>query len=359
MDSSSIKNMTKSLPHVAEEEEETHSKFEKLISTLPKAKRWNDSLDLYQYQGFWYPFSMLQYIISIQENFKSSTNDIYVCCAPKTGCTWLKALCYAIATRDRFIMENSPLITHLPHVLIPLLEFGLATNPTNDTPLIATHLPFIALPKSVQSLQGTKMIYLCREPKDTFISLWHFMHRFKWLQQGESNETIGVLSFEKEFELFCEGKTIWGPYWDHVLGYWKESLDKPESLLFLKYEELTKDTLFYVRKLADFMGKPFSRDEEGEGVPERIVKLCSFDNLSNLEVIKNGKTQSIASLQIDNSAFFRKGKPGDWKNHLTSSMIERMDLITEEKLRGSSFKFGVSTTTSSTTNSQAKNYFVL
>ncbi|XP_055805707.1 cytosolic sulfotransferase 17-like [Solanum dulcamara] len=177
-----------------------------------------------------------------------------MCSAPKTGCTWLKVLCYAIATRDRFNMENNPLLTNLPHALIPSLEFDLAKNPNIDAqniPLIATHLPFDALPKSVQSLDGTKMIYLCREPKDTFISLWHFMQRFRWLQQGESDRATELLiSFEEEFELFCEGKTIWGPYWDHVLGYWKQSLDKPESLLFLKYEELTKDTLFYVRKLA-------------------------------------------------------------------------------------------------------------
>ncbi|CAN4078880.1 unnamed protein product [Withania somnifera] len=340
-------NMTKNLSHVAEEE--VNSKFKKLISTLPKEKRSDDSLDLYQYQGFWYPLLMLQAIISVQENFKSSPNNIYMCSAPKTGTTWLTALCYAIETRDRFNMENSPLLTNLPHVLVPSLEFDEFDVTKIPTRLIATHLPFTALPKSVQSLQGTKMIYVCREPKDTFISLWHFMQRFTWLQQGESGGAIEVLPFEKEFELFCEGKTIWGPYWDHVLGYWKESLDKPESLLFLKYEELTKDTLFYVRKLADFMGKPFSRDEEGEGVPERIVKLCSFDNLSNLEVIKNGKNRPTASMQIDNSAYFRKGKPGDWKNHLTSSMTERIDLTTEEKLRGSSFKFGVSTTTSSTT----------
>ncbi|KAH0717902.1 hypothetical protein KY285_013933 [Solanum tuberosum] len=352
MDSSPINNMTINLSHVAEEEEEVSSKFKKLISTLPKEKGSNDFMDLYQYQGFWYPFPMLQAIISAQENFKSSWNDIYICSAPKTGCTWLKALCYAIVTRDHFNMENSPLLTNLPHVLIPSLEFDSPKNPSDmkaqNIPLIATHIPFDALPKSVQSLDGTKMIYLCREPKDTFISLWHFMQRFTWLQQGELDETTELLiSFEEGFELFCEGKTMWGPYWDHVLGYWKQSLDRPESLLFLKYEELTKDTLFYVRKLAEFMGKPFSRDEEGEGLPERIVKLCSFDNLSNLEVIKNGKNLPISSLQIDNSAYFRKVKPGDWKNHLTDNMIERMDHITKEKLRGSNFKFGVSTITNS------------
>lgn len=72
------------------------------------------------------------------------------------------------------------------------------------------------------------------------------------------------------------GKTIWGPYWDHVLGYWKQSLDKPESLFFLRYEELTNNTLLS----SSCMGKPFSRDEERNKLrdTERIVKLCSFEN---------------------------------------------------------------------------------
>lgn len=99
MDSSPIKNMPKKLH--ATEEEEAKSKFEKLISTLPKEKRWNEYMDLYQLQGFWYPLSVLQDIITVQENFRSSMHDIYLCSAPKTGCTWLKSLCYAITTRDR------------------------------------------------------------------------------------------------------------------------------------------------------------------------------------------------------------------------------------------------------------------
>ncbi|KAK7861577.1 flavonol 3-sulfotransferase [Quercus suber] len=35
--------------------------------------------------------------------------------------------------------------------------------------------------------------------------------------------------FEDAFELFCEGVSPFGPYWDHLLGYWKASLNSPEK----------------------------------------------------------------------------------------------------------------------------------
>lgn len=106
-------------------------------------------------------------------------------------------------------MENSPLLTNLTHVLILSLEFRPSPNTdVAQIPLIATHLSFNTLPKSVQSLEsGAKMIYLCREPKDTFISLWYFMQRFTWLEHGEDQSSdIGItstefsISFEKEFD---------------------------------------------------------------------------------------------------------------------------------------------------------------
>nr|KAJ0211299.1 hypothetical protein LSAT_V11C400201350 [Lactuca sativa] len=42
------------------------------------------------------------------------------------------------------------------------------------------------------------------------------------------------------------------------------------------------------KKLAEFMGMPFTMEEEEGGVVEEIVKLCSFENLSNFKVNKDG-----------------------------------------------------------------------
>ncbi|KAL3504479.1 hypothetical protein ACH5RR_034320 [Cinchona calisaya] len=313
------------------------------VLKLPRVECLSSSTQLYRYQGFWYPLGILKTLISLQQNFKAKHTDIFLCASLKAGFTWLKALAFAIETRTRFDGDDSlatnPLLKKAPHDLIPFLEFDLPNNAKSRDPqlrLLATHLPYTSLPESIISL-GCKIIYICREPKDNFVSYWNFFQRIMVNKMNSS-------SFDNEFRLFCEGKSIRGPYWDHVLEFWSASTEKPETVLFLKYEEVKENTLFWVRKMAEFIGKPFSEKEEIEKVPQRIVELCSFENLSNLEVNKKGKHLSIrSSVEIENSAFFRKGIIGDWKNHISAEMKEAMDQITEEKLLGSSLVFGSTT----------------
>ncbi|KAL3504481.1 hypothetical protein ACH5RR_034322 [Cinchona calisaya] len=321
-----------------------------LLTKIPRVKCLSCSTELYQYQGFWYPLDILESLISIQENFKAKPTDIFLCASPKAGFTWLKALGFAIETRrTRFDndddLSTNPLLKKLSHDVVPWLELDFTNNIKSrdpKLPLLATHLPYTSLPESVIS-SGCKIIYMCREPKDTFVSYWHFFQRIILPNNKYSKEAQVSASFEKEFELFCEGKSVGGPYWDHVLGLWRASIEKPGTVLFLKYEEVKGNTLFSVRKLAEFIGKPFSDKEEMERVPQRIVELCSFENLSNLKVNKEGKRLSVGPLEIDHSAFFRKGMSGDWKNHLADEMKETMDQISKEKLLGSNLVFGSTT----------------
>ncbi|XP_022741784.1 flavonol 4'-sulfotransferase-like [Durio zibethinus] len=109
-------------------------------------------------------------------------------------------------------------------------------------------------------------------------------------------------------------KSLFGPCWDHVIGHCKASLERPEKVMFLKYEDLLKDSVVYVKKLAGFMGYPFSLEEEETGAMERIVNLCRFENLTNLEVNNTG-VQHLGQV-INNKDFFRKGKVVDWSNYL-------------------------------------------
>lgn len=138
---------------------------------------------------------------------------------------------------------------------------------------------------------------------------------------------MGKLSLKEAFDKFCNGVSLYGPFWDHVLGYWKYSLEDPNKVLFLKYEDLKENPRVHLKRLAEFCGCPFAIEEENEGVVEEILKLCSFDNLSNLEVNKSGKLSSGE----ENKAFFRKGQVGDWANYFTPQMIEQIDKINEEK----------------------------
>ena len=88
------------------------------------------------------------------------------------------------------------------------------------------------------------------------------------------------------FEHFANGFSGHGPYWVHVLGYWKARLEWPHRVLLLRYEDLQTEPIIHVKTLVEFMGHHFSLEEDQEGVVHKIIKLCSFKNFSNLEVNK-------------------------------------------------------------------------
>lgn len=130
--------------------------------------------------------------------------------------------------------------------------------------------------------------------------------------------------------MFCRGVSLFGPVWDHALEYWNRSKENPDRVMFLKFEDMKEKPGIHIRRLSEFLGFPFSGEEEEAGV-EKILEMCSFDNLKALEVNKNGKLSSGE----ENKAFFRRGVVGDWKNYLKDEMVDELDRITEEKFSGS------------------------
>ncbi|XP_062109635.1 cytosolic sulfotransferase 12-like [Humulus lupulus] len=318
--------------------------FKNMVLSLPREKGWLASY-LHLYQGFWHSTRQIQGVLSIQKHFKSLDNDILLVTTPKSGTTWLKAIIFSLVNRSVFpdTKHNHPLLTTNPHTLVPILELSLYMPSKSkhvipdlssifkasvDSPrFLSTHLPYVSLPDSVKN-SPCKLVYLCRNPKDVFVSLWHFTNRLK-------PESCAQNTIEESFEKFCEGVSSYGPVWDHSLGYWKVSSERPEKVLFLNYDDMRKEPFSHVKKLAEFLGFPFSTEEENNGDVTRILELCTFDNLSNLEVNRTGKLSSGE----ENKAFFRRGEVGDWVNYLTPEMTKKIDSIVEQKLHGSGLKF--------------------
>ncbi|KAF2592631.1 hypothetical protein F2Q70_00045398 [Brassica cretica] len=312
--------------------EKTQKKYQDFISALPKSKGWRPNEILTQYNGHWWQECLLEGLLHAKDHFQARPTDFLVCSYPKTGTTWLKALTYAIVNRSRFDDATNPLLKRNPHEFVPYVEIDFAFYPTVDVlqdgknQLYSTHIPNGSLPESIVK-SGCKMVYIWRDPKDTFISMWTFLHKEK-SQEGQQ-----LASLEEAFDMFCKGLSVYGPYLDHVLGYWKAYKENPERILFLRYETMRADPLPFVKRLAEFMGYGFSDEEEEKCVAENVVKLCSFETLKNLEANKGDKEREDRPAVYANSAYFRKGKVGDWSNYLTPEMAARIDGLVEETFK--------------------------
>ncbi|XP_065868049.1 flavonol sulfotransferase-like [Euphorbia lathyris] len=310
-----------------------HTEF---ISTLPTRNDWK-FMSLHKYQGFWYFSPYLSGVLTTQNTFKAQPSDIFLCTSPKTGTTWLKALAFAILTRSQFDLSSTPLLTSTPHDCVPFLEidaYAAENNRNSQSPLVATHIPYTSLPDSIIESK-CKIVYICRDPKDVLISMWHFF-RAMFPAVIDKDEYVNI---DDCFKSFCEGASHIGPYWDHVLGYWNASLEFPDRVLFLVYEDVKKDTVSVVKRLAEFMGCGFSPEEEKQGLVQKIVDFCSFENLRGLKVSQSGGSSEKSPFTVQNSSFYRKAKTGDWSNYITQEMGDLLDKIVEQKMSGSGFSF--------------------
>uniref|UniRef100_A0ACD5YD98 Uncharacterized protein n=1 Tax=Avena sativa TaxID=4498 RepID=A0ACD5YD98_AVESA len=306
------------------------------ISTLPTRGGW--STPLIQYNKYWHRPHVLSETLRVQDTFRPRADDIILVTQPKCGTTWLKALAFTITSRARLSFADHPLLTRHPQHLVQFIEMpdphiiGHAHVDALPSPrLLATHLPlFSLLPHEMSSGDGCRcrIVYLCRDPKDALVSRWHFERKVDGYH----------MELEEALAMFCEGVSECGPFWDHCLEYWKESLARPDKVLFLKYEEIMADPVRAVRKLAGFLGAPFSEEEESSGVPREVVRLCSFETLTGLPVNQAGGVDH-GNFYMPNSAFFRKGVTGDWANHMSREMGEKLDLVVREKLQGSGLSF--------------------
>nr|GLL35442.1 flavonol sulfotransferase-like [Ipomoea trifida] len=256
-----------------------------LIADLPREKGWIDDNKsyMYLYNGFWHSTWAIHGLLALQQHFKPHPNDVLLASYPKSGTTWLKALLFSIVNRATYNHDDimHPLLNSNPHDL------------------------------------------------DVLVSLWHFIRKL-------TPKDLSPISLQEAFHRFSRGVSPFGPYWDHAAAYYKASVQFPDRVFFVRYEDLKTDSVVHVKKLAAFLGQPFSEEEENEGAVQKIIDLCSFEKLSNLKVNKDGLQHVITmseEIVIRHSTCFRRGEVGDWKTHLTQEMKEVLDQITEEKFK--------------------------
>ncbi|KAJ0104494.1 hypothetical protein Patl1_18946 [Pistacia atlantica] len=274
------------VPKSKEEEEEIeriYNSYRNIIATLPKNRGWATQ-HLCQYQGFWFqPMVGLEGIMWMQQHFISRPTDVYLISSPKS--VSMSVFPSRILTFSRTTPIADPEVLPSPRIF-------------------ATHTPFTLLPDSIQK-SSCPIVYICRNPKDVLVSLCQFVMKVK-------PKDLLPLSLEDAFEMFCEGISPCGSYWDHVLGYWKASLEFPSKILFLKYEDMKEEPLLNIKRVAEFVGRPFSLEEEENGTVQEILKLRSFEKMKNLEVNKNG---FYPVRNTKNDVFFREGKVRELENH--------------------------------------------
>jgi len=228
--------------------------------------------------------------------------DVFVATQMKCGTTWMQHVIYEVLQRgDGKLVENGEAL----YSQCPWIEASKSV-PLDDAPrigtehpsrVIKTHLPTKICPYS----EDAKYIYVVRHPVSCFASCVDFVAT----NVGAFAPPLGVTE-----EWFCSDEMWWGPWTDHVDGWWKWS-EQRDNVLFVTFEDMKRDLRAVVLEVAAFLQMAPLSDEE----VDRVVEKCGFkymkEHSAAFEMHPPHILQTDAELFISGKADRHKDVPDD------------------------------------------------
>jgi len=149
-------------------------------------------------------------------------------------------------------------------------------------------------------------IYFIRNPLDVLVSFaYHSARPVEKMIGALNNSTYAFC--DKNTKLQNQLRQILGSWSDHVQS-WTEQQAIPVHVI--RYEDMVLNTFETFSKAVQFIGLNKTDDEI-----QNAIQKSDFNVLSGQE-----KESGFKEKMIKSKSFFRKGKIGDWKNHVDESI---------------------------------------
>ncbi|XP_076030747.1 sulfotransferase 1E1-like isoform X2 [Oratosquilla oratoria] len=285
---------------------------------------FKDNFAIYRYHGYSIAGPIVMSgILKELKKFQFKPDDVIVSSFPKTGTTWVQEIVYMLTHN----FQCSDSTTELLETRFPYLEYpypGIKSiEAKKGRRFIKTHMPYQLLPESFAQ-SGAKAIYVSRNPRDTAVSYFYFVQFM--------NQISFLGSFREFVKLFISNIAPYSPFFDHVLSYW--NMRKDPNIMFIMYEELHQNPLTSIRKIAEFLEVDVTDDDL-----LKVALYTSFTSMKNNSSVNYEHWKDIGFARKDGGSFMRKGKVGDWKNHMDEDMVAEFEKWEAEKLTGSDLRF--------------------
>ena len=250
------------------------------------------------------------------DHFAPRNDDIVIATPYKSGTTWMQIIVMYLVFKDvcsRPTDELSPWFElRWADSLADLLK---KVEAQQHRRFIKTHLPLDGLPYFEQ----VKYIVVGRDPRDVFMSMWHFYAGFEDALYEQVNSGWAGKPFPRcpeDIHAFWQGWIGQGwfeweqegyPFWSnmrHVQTWW--DFKHLPNILFVHFNDLLSNLEGEIQRIAEFLEIPLA-----PGFCSQVAEAATFRNVkANAEQLGNSQ------------GFFYKGTNGRWHSVLTDAELE-------------------------------------
>ena len=258
-------------------------------------------------------------------NYQPGSGDVVVCSYFKSGTHWAMQVAHQILNLGE--AEFDCIYDVIPWNEAPPSGAGLSLQDPRPLQLSKTGQRVIkthACAELVPYTESAKYLCVIRDPKDVFVSSYHFMRAVM----------LGPLmpSVPTWLGLYLSDQAFWRPWADFTASYWGWR-DRP-NVLFLTYEQMQENPEAMVIKIAEFLGVELDAAQL-----QKVLQLSSYDYMRNND---HKFHFSVGSpLTPPHGKMIRQGKKGKSAELISAAQQIQIDDFCRQKLvdLGSDFPY--------------------
>ncbi|HEX7181612.1 MAG TPA: sulfotransferase domain-containing protein [Thermoanaerobaculia bacterium] len=241
----------------------------------------------------------MNYRLRLAEWYRPRPDDTFIVSFPKSGTTLMQMILHQLTT------EGEMDFVHIEQVS-PWFEIEIGRG--NAREILERPSPRIFKSHAKRSMlpRTGRFIYIVRDPGDVALSSYHH----HCLVTGRQHD------LSRYVDLFLADRTRFGSWFDHFESWWPHR-NSPD-VLFLTFEELTRNLEATIRRVAAFCGL-----EIDEAQMPRILERCGIDFMKQHEEKFDPRLGQITPYR---GAFIRQGRAGQGAKALEPRQKEQLAL---------------------------------
>lgn len=225
-------------------------------------------------------------------------DDVFIASYPRSGNTWFRFLVANLKSRNAAGFAN---LESLVPDIYQNTDAALRRAPRPR--ILKSHEPFDA--------RYPKVIYLVRDPRDVAVSYYHFLIKWRLLDDGSP--------IDRYITRFLDGDLPFGSWADNVRSWIGEREADPNFIL-LRYEDLLSDPVSGLRRIAPLLSLGIA----DTAAFEQAVARSSADRMRELEKKESHQWATTRHTRGD-KAFVRAAGSGTWLKELPAEEAARIE----------------------------------